>query len=330
MFRKLWRPAALLLALTLLAVACGDDETSDGLTGSIDISGSSTVEPISARNAEKYSALHPDVAITVEGPGTGDGAQLFCAGDIDIGDASRPYRESERETCAANGIEFVELVIGIDGITVLTSTENDAYTCLATSDLYALLGPESQGTQLWSDNNDLAAELGAPNAPYPDERLDITAPGEESGTFDTFVEFLIDGVAGGEEYAETRGAQSIRPDYVASANDNVIIEGVAGSPYSLGWVGYSFYLANQDRVKALEIDAGDGCVTPNTATIASGEYPFSRPLFIYVNLEDAATKPEVAAFVDFYLSEAGLESIDDAGYIRLADYTDTLVAWQGR
>ncbi len=337
MTRKLWQPAAVLLVLTLLAAACGDDSGTTGtsgasaeLSGSIDISGSSTVEPISARNAEKFGNLHPGVAITVEGPGTGDGAQLFCAGDIDIGDASRPYKRSEHDTCAANGIEFVELVIGIDGITVLTSTENDAYTCLATADLYALLGPESQGTELWSDNNELAAEIGAPNAPYPDERLDITAPGEESGTFDTFVEFLIDGAAGGEDYAETRGAESVRPDYVASANDNVIIEGVAGSPYSLGWVGYSFYLANQDRVKALAIDAGGGCIAPDAATIASGEYPFSRPLFIYVNLEAAETKPEVAAFVDFYLSEAGLESIDDAGYIRLADYTDTLDAWQNR
>jgi phosphate transport system substrate-binding protein len=335
----------------MVAAACGDDDDAEttttaaatttaetteateapsgGLSGSIAISGSSTVEPISARNAEKFVAANPDVAISVQGPGTGDGAQIFCAGDIDIGDASRPYKEEELATCAENGIEFVELNVATDGLSVLTSLENDNFDCLGTADLYALLGPESTGFGTWADANDLAAEVGAPNAPYPDEDLVITAPGEESGTFDTFVEFLIDGVAGGEDYAETREAESVRPDYVASANDNVIIEGIAGAPGSLGWVGYAFFLANQDRVKALAIDAtNDGtCVVPTPETIADGSYPFSRPLFIYVNLE-SAMRPEVAAYVDFYLSEEGLASIDETGYIRLADYADVLAAWQ--
>ena len=331
MSRTFGRFAALLLALALVAAACGDDDSGDGgSSGSIDISGSSTVEPISARNAQKFAEANPGVAIKVEGPGTGDGAQLFCTGEIDIGDASRAYKDSEKELCAENGIEFIELVVAIDGLSVLTSTENDAFDCLAPSDLYAVLGPESQGFDKWSDANDLAAELGAPNAPYPDVDLVITAPGEESGTFDTFVEFLIEGKAGGEDYEETRGAETVRPDYVASANDNVIIEGIAGSRYSLGWVGYAFYLANQDRVDTLAIDAGEGCVSPSPEAIASGEYPFARPLFIYVNQEAAETKPEVAAYVDFYLSEAGLESIDQSGYIRLADYGDTLGAWENR
>jgi phosphate transport system substrate-binding protein len=330
MLRKSGRVIALLGALALVAAACGDDDAGSGpeSTGSIAISGSSTVEPISARVAETFAGLHPDVAISVEGPGTGDGAKLFCEGAIDIADASRPYKDSEQEACAANGIEFVELVVAIDGLSVLTSPQNDAFECLATSDLYAVLGPESIGFDNWSDANDLAAELGAPNAPYPDADLVITAPGEESGTFDTFVEFLIDGVAGGEDYAETRGADTVRPDYVASANDNVIIEGVAGSPYSLGWVGYAFYLANQDRVEALAIDAGDGCVAPSAETIADGSYPFSRPLYIYVNKASAQAKPEVAAFVDLYLSEQGLGAVDETGYVRLADYGPTLAAWE--
>ncbi len=200
--------------------------------------------------------------------------------------------------------------------------------CLNTADLYALLGEESIGFDNWSDANALAAEIGAPNAPYPDLPLDITAPGEESGTFDTFVEFLIDGVAGGEKYSDTRGVSNVRPDYVASANDNVIIEGIANAPAGLGWVGYSFFVNNRDKVRALAISAGGGpCVSPTPETIADGSYPFSRPLFIYVN-KAAAARPEVAAFVDLYLTGEGIASVEEKGYVALADYTDTLAAWQ--
>jgi phosphate transport system substrate-binding protein len=265
------------------------------------------------------------VAIKVEGPGTGDGAQLFCTGQIDIGDASRPYKDAEKELCAQNGIEFVELVVAIDGLSVLTSHDNDAFACLADSDLYALMGPESLAFDTWSDADALAAEIGAPNAPYPDADLVITAPGEESGTYDSFVEFAIAGLA------EERGQDAVlRPDYVASPNDNVIIEGVAGSPTSLGFVGFAYYVENQDRVKALAIDGGEGCVAPTHETIADGTYPYSRDLYVYVNTTAATEKPEVAAFVDLYLSEAGLVSIDEAGYVRLADYGPTLEAWENR
>ncbi|MCJ7726838.1 MAG: substrate-binding domain-containing protein [Acidimicrobiia bacterium] len=200
--------------------------------------------------------------------------------------------------------------------------------CLDTADLYALLGDESLGFGSWADANELAAEVGAPHAPYPDMPLDITAPGEESGTFDTFVEFLIDGVAGGEDYAETRGVSNVRPDYVASANDNVIIDGVSNAPAGLGWVGYSFYLSNQDKVRALAISAGGGpCVAPTPETIADGSYPFSRPLFIYVSTASAA-RVEVAAFVDFYLSAEGLASVTEKGYVGLADYAPVIAAWE--
>lgn len=326
---RLMRASALLLAFALPASACGSDDAGDG-AGSVNISGSSTVEPISARNAEKFAALNPGLAISVEGPGTGDGFKLFCQGETDISDASRPIKSAEAETCAANGIEYIELNVAVDGLSVLTSPRNDAFQCLATSDLYALLGPESLGFDNWSDANALAAELGAPNAPYPDSPLVVTAPGEESGTFDTFVEFLIDGVAGGEDYAETRSADSVRPDYVASANDNTIIEGISGTDTSLGWVGYAYFLANQDKAKALGIDAGSGCVAPSPETIADGSYAFSRPLYIYVNAGAAETKPEVAAYVDFYLSADGLASVDETGYVRLADYGPIIAKWQAR
>ena len=346
---NLKRGAALILALALVATACGDDDDaapdptqppgggtastappSAGLDGSINISGSSTVEPISALNAEKFSNANPRVAISVEGPGTGDGFKLFCAGETDISDASRPIKDSEAQLCAENGIDWIELNVAIDGLSVLTSVNNDAVSCLATSDLYALLGPESIGFDNWSVADDLAAELGAPKAPYPDAPLVITAPGEESGTFDTFKEFLIEGVAGGEDYEETRGADSVRPDYVASANDNTIIEGIAGTDTSLGWVGFAFFAANQDRAKAIEIDAGGGCVAPSPGTIADGSYPFSRPLFIYVNAAAAVNKPEVAAYVDFYLSDDGLDSVDETNYIRLADYGPVVAKWEAR
>ena len=329
MFRRLGL-TAVLAVLALVAAACGGDAgggttPAGSLSGSIDISGSSTVEPISARVAEKFSARHPGVAIKVEGPGTGDGAQLFCTGQIDIGDASRPYKDAERELCARNGIEFVELVVAIDGLSVLTSHDNDAVECLASADLYALMGPESTGFGLWADADDLAAEIGAPNAPYPDADLVITAPGEESGTYDSFVEFAIKAIA------EERGQDAVmRPDYVASPNDNVIIEGIAGRPTSLGFVGYAFYVENQERVKALAIDGGEGCVAPTHETIADGRYPYSRLLYLYVNKAAAAEKPAVAAFVDLYLSAEGLASVDEAGYVRLADYGPTVEAWENR
>ncbi|NNF63047.1 MAG: phosphate ABC transporter substrate-binding protein PstS family protein [Acidimicrobiia bacterium] len=322
-------------ALALVAAACGGgDSTSDttaapsdgSLSGSIFVSGSSTVEPISALNAEKFNAMHPNVGVTVEGPGTGDGFKKFCAGESDISDASRAIKESEAEECAAAGIEYVELQVAIDGLSVITSIENNAVSCLTFHDIYALVGPESTGFQNWSDANDLAGDLGGTTAPYPDAPLVVTAPGEESGTYDTFVELVIDDLA---EEREQQGAS--RPDYQASANDNVIIEGISGTATSLGWVGYAFFAENTDKVTALAVDDGEsGCVAPTADTIADGSYPLSRPLFIYVNKAKTAERPELAAFVDFYLSEAGLESVNETGYVELASYEDVIAAWESR
>jgi phosphate transport system substrate-binding protein len=299
------------------------------LSGSIVVSGSSTVEPISARVGEAFDAANPGVATSVEGPGTGDGFARFCAGETDISDASRPINDEEVATCEAAGIEFVELHVATDGITVLTNPANEAVSCLALSDIYALTGPESEGFANWSDANDLAAELGAPNAPYPDEPLVIYGPGEESGTYDTFVEFAI------ADLAEERvGEDSVftRADYNASANDNAIVQGIVDNPSSLGWVGFAFFEENADVVKAIEIDAaGDGtCVAPTAETIAAFEYPMSRPLFIYVTTNDLASRPELKAFVDYYLSDEGLAWVSDAGYVQLPaeDIAATQAAWE--
>lgn len=330
MKRRTWWIAAI-AAIALIAAACSSDDGDessdggDGGTSAIAVSGSSTVEPISAVNAKAFSD-ETGAGISVAGPGTGDGFKSFCAGETDISDASRPIKDSEKESCAEAGVEFVELNVAIDGLSVLTSNNNSAVSCLTFHDLYALLGPESTGFATWDAANDLAAELGGTTGPYPSADLTVTAPGEESGTYDTFVELVL------EDLAEERGQDAAtRPDYVASPNDNVIIEGIAGSDTSLGWVGYAFFLENQDRVKALAVDDGEsGCVEPTPETIAGGEYPLSRALYIYVNTGKAESNPALADFVDFYLSDEGLAAVSETGYVPLADYTDERARWDAR
>lgn len=307
---------SLAMVVALVAAACGGgDSETDGAGGDstrLTISGSSTVEPITARVGEAYKGSNPEVGITVEGPGTGDGFKRFCNGETEVSDASRPIKESEAANCAEAGINYVELKIAFDGLTVMTAPENGAVACLDFADLYALIGPESEGFSTWSDANSLAAELGGANAPYPNEPLIITAPGEESGTYDTFIEFVI------EDPAEERGQDAAaRADYQASANDNVIVENIAGNPTSLGWVGYAFYVENQDTLKAIDIDGGEGCVTPSDASIADGSYPLARALYIYVNTDKAAENPQLSEFIDFYLSDEGLVAVAAAGYVDL-------------
>jgi phosphate transport system substrate-binding protein len=319
---------AVVAALGLLAGACGstNDATTTsaaGAAGSIAVSGSSTVEPITARVAEAFSAANSGVGVTVEGPGTGDGFARFCAGEIDIADASRPISDEEAATCASAGIEYVELHIATDGITVVTSPENADISCLSFGDLYALTGPESEGFANWSDANDLALEVGGIGG-FPDVPLVITAPGEESGTYDTYVDMVFGDIA------EERGTdEAARADYQASANDNVIVDNVGQNPSSLGWVGYAFFDENADSLKAIEVDGGDGCVSPTADSIASFEYPLSRPLFIYVSLNRLAGNPNLGPFVDYYLSDEGLTAVTEAGYVALpaADLEETRAAW---
>jgi phosphate transport system substrate-binding protein len=322
-----------LAALSLLAAGCGGDDTAGGggggggddlstLTGEIFISGSSSVEPISSLVAELFAEEAPDVQITVEGPGTGDGFELFCNGETDVSDASRPIEEEEIAACEQNGITYTELEVALDGISVLTHPDNSAVTCLNTADLYALSGPESEGFTSWSDANQLGEEVGGIGTPYPDADLSITAPGEESGTFDAYVE-----LAGFEDIGVERGlseeeAATTRPDYQSSSNDNVIIDGIAGSPSSFGWVGYSFYEQNQDVVKAIEISAEDesGCTAPTFETISEGSYPLSRSLFIYVNNQKAAESEALQAYVDYYMSDTGIRtSVEEVSYVTLPD-----------
>ena len=341
---RMTRYVIVLGVVALIAAACGESNGSGGggsegggtevdqnLTGEIFISGSSTVEPISSLVAEFFAEQAPGVSITVEGPGTGDGFELFCNGETDVSDASRPIDEEEIAVCEENGVEYTELEVALDGISVLTSPSNTDVTCLNNGDLYALLGPESEGFDNWSDADDLGEEVGGSAVPYPDAALDVTAPGEESGTFDAFIE-----LAGFEDIGVERGlsedeAATSRPDYQASANDNVIIDGISGSDSSLGWVGFSFFEQNQDVVKALEVDGGDGCVAPAFESIADGSYPLSRSLFIYVNNQKAAESPALQAYVDLYTSDDGiLTAVEEVSYVTLPDdrVEQTRATWE--
>ncbi len=327
------------LVMALLAAGCSSNDsdntgstggasTSAPPTGSITISGSSTVEPISSDVAELYNEVAPDVSISVDGPGTGDGFVLFCDGETDISDASRPIEPEEKQACKKNGIGFVELEIGIDGITVMTSPDNSSVTCLNDGDLYALFGPESNGIDTWNGADDLAKQVGG-TGNFPDAPLEITAPGTESGTYDAFIELTgIEDIALDQGVAEDKAA-SLRTDYNASPNDNVIITAMEGSPSSLGFVGFAFAQSAGDQIKEIQVDGGDGCVAPTTDTIADGSYPLSRSLYIYVN-KDKINDPAVNGYVSFYVGEDGLNTaVSETGYIPLpADrIAATQAAW---
>jgi len=324
--RKWLTVIAAVTSLTLVAAACGGDDDGGGggstgsedLTGTIVVSGSSTVLPISSLVAELFNEeVAPNVAISVDGPGTGDGFELFCAGETDVSDASRPIDEEEIAACEEAGIGYVELEVAIDGIAVMTNPANDAVACLNQADLYALFGPESEGFTSWADANALAGEVGG-TGNFPDAPLEITAPGEESGTYDSFIE-----INGFEDIAIERGipedeAASLQKDYQASPDDNVIIAAMEGSDTPLGFVGFAYAEAAGDLIKEIEIDGGSGCVAPTTETIADGSYPISRSLYIYVNTAKAAESPALSAFVDYYLSDAGLvDVVGEVGYVSL-------------
>ena len=314
--------------------ASADDGGGTGAAeGEIFVSGSSTVEPITNAAAEAFAADNGGFQYTVEGPGTGDGFALFCNGETDISDASRAISEEEIALCEEAGVEYVELLVAYDGLSVITSAENTDVTCLSFLDLYALLGPESEGFNNWSDANDLAADLegelgdefGALNAPYPDAELVISAPGEESGTYDSFVEIVFGDIA------EARGTEEVaRIDYPSSPNDNTIIDNISGSPTSLGWVGLAF-AAEAEGIASIEVDGGDGCVAPSEETVADESYPISRPLFIYPNLAAVEENPALGPFIDFYVTE-GLALAGDVGYVARTDEQGqaTADAWEGR
>ncbi len=315
---RLWLTMGAISALALVVAACGGGggngeggDTGGGGGGSDDIAvqGSSTVAPITQAAANDFGEDNESARITVGSGGTGNGMEAFCAGETDIADASRPMDpEEERPTCEENGVEFITLPIGLDGIAVTANPENDWVQDVTLEELETMWAPDSEGNvSTWSDVN----------SEWPDNELALFGPGTESGTFDFFTEVVT-----GEE-------GSSRSDYQASEDDNVLVQGVSGDQNALGYFGLAFYENNQDALKLVSVDG----VEPTADTISSGEYPISRPLFIYVNREKLENKQILQDFVSFYLEEGNLdEFVTNSGYVALPDSTiaETRTQYQER
>jgi phosphate transport system substrate-binding protein len=299
------------VAVTVALAACGGgggDASSggDSLTGEVIIDGSSTVYPIQEAVAEEFQIAHPDVRVSVGFSGSGGGFKRFCNGETDISDASRPIHDSERENCAAAGIEFTELPLAIDGLSVVVNPENDFVQCLTVQELKRIWEPGSEVTT-WQDVR----------SEWPAEEISLYGPGTDSGTFDYFTEVIV-----GEDGAS-------RPDYQASEDDNILVQGIAGDEYALGYFGYAYVVENPDRLKLVGVDSGNGCVQPADETIADGSYtPLSRPLFIYVK-HAALSKPAVREYVTYTLQNAP-ELVPSTGYLPLSaeDYQNDLTQLQ--
>jgi phosphate transport system substrate-binding protein len=300
------------LALTLVVSACaGGNQTSGGdtaspaaegggdLSGSIAIDGSSTVFPVSEAMAEEFMAANSGVQVTVGTSGTGGGFEKFCAGETQVSNASRPIEQDEIQACQEAGIEFVELPVAQDALTVVVNPQNDWATCLTVEELNTIWAPEAQGQ---------VSNWNQVNPEFPDAPLALYGPGTDSGTFDYFTDEI-----NGEEGAS-------RGDYTASEDDNVIVQGVSNDPNALGYFGYAYYEENANSLKAVEIDGGEGCVAPSPETVLDGTYtPLSRPLFVYVSTQALEERPEVQAFVDFYLDQQNASLVEEVGYIPLSD-----------
>ena len=269
------------------------------LEGDIDIDGSSTVFPITEAMAEEFGyATEGNVKITVGVSGTGGGFTKFCAGETVISDASRPIKQSEVELCAENGIEYIELPVAIDGISIMVNPNNNFVECVTVDELHIMWAPEAEGVV----TNWIEVRAG-----WPDEELRLYAPGVDSGTFDYFTETV-----NGE-------SQASRGDFLPSEDDNVLVTGIAGDRGALGYFGYAYYAENANRLKLVAVDGGDGCITPTEETINNGTYaPLSRPLFIYV-ASDALNQPHVEAFVEYYLNPDNRNLVSETGYIPFPD-----------
>jgi phosphate transport system substrate-binding protein len=264
----------------------------------VTIDGSSTVFPITELTGEEFELANPGVKVPVAFSGTGGGFKKFCAGETDINDASRPIKasdEGEGVACKTNAIEYVELQVAIDGLTVVVNPGNEFASCLTVAELAKIYGPDSPAKLLWSDVR----------AGFPAEEVERYMPGADSGTFDYFTEEI-----NGEVDAATTHATQ-------SENDNELVTGVAGDVHAIGFFGYAYFVENQDKLKALQVDGGAGCVAPTEQTINDNSYsPLSRPLFIYPSVTAAKTRPELKAFVDYYLANTN-EFSAEVGYIAM-------------
>ncbi len=293
------------IALTLLA--CGNNKKEEG-SSAIAIDGSSTVYPVTEAMAEEFRAVEPKVNVTIGVSGTGGGFKKFGRGEVDIANASRPIKEDEKAIADENNITYVELEVAYDGLAVLIHPENDWVDCFTVAELKKIWEPEAQGTIMrW---NQIRPE-------WPDEEIHLFGPGVASGTFDYFTEAIV-GKSG-----------SSRGDYTASEDDNVLVQGVSGDKYGLGFFGLAYYEENKDKLKMAAVEGGAGCVEPSLETVRDGSYaPLSRPLFIYVNSSSLENQKTID-FVNFYLTEAaGL--LSDVGYVPLteAEYAEEIATFE--
>jgi phosphate transport system substrate-binding protein len=303
--------AALAISGLFIATACtspaasgtptqGTNPTQAALSGTVTIDGSSTVYPITELVAEEFQIANPGVQVPVAFSGTGGGFKKFCAGETDINDASRPIKaddEGEGVACDTNGVEWIELQVAIDGLTVVVNPDNEFASCLTVEELATIYGPDSPQHLLWSDVNPA----------FPAEEVQRYMPGADSGTFDYFTEEI-----NGETDAATTWATQ-------SEDDNTLVTGVAGDTYAIGFFGYAYYIENTDKLEAVEVDGGAGCVAPTEETINTNTYsPLSRPIFIYPDIGKAKDRPELKAFVDYYLANTNAFS-SEVGYIALPD-----------
>jgi phosphate transport system substrate-binding protein len=307
-----WAIPASLVALALSLNACGgttstpeatsgggasQNASNSGAAGKVLVDGSSTVFPISEAMAEEFQKANPNIKITVGVSGTGGGFKKFCAGETDISNASRPIKKEEIELCEKGKIEYIELPIAYDGLSVVVNPQNDWAKCLKPDDLKKMWEPEAQGkVKSWKD---IRPE-------FPDEPLSLYGAGTDSGTYDYFAEAVV-------------GEKKTRGDYTASEDDNTLVQGVSGGKSSLAFFGYAYYQENKEKLKLVEIDGGAGCVAPSPETIADGTYqPLSRPEFIYVK-KDAMSRPEVKAFIEYQMNPANKKLVSEVGYVPLPD-----------
>lgn len=264
------------------------------LSGTVKIDGSSTVFPISEAVAEEFQKLHRDVKVTVGISGTGGGMKKFANGEIDVADASRKQKPAEAEAAKVKGLEGIELPVAYDGIAVVVHPQNTFVDCITTADLKKIWDKDSP-VKTWKDVR----------AEWPAEPIKLYGPGTDSGTFDYFTEHI-----NGKE-------KQSRSDYVASEDDNVLVKGVSGDKFGMGYFGYAYFDENKSKLKALTVDGGKGCVAPTIETINNGTYPISREIFIYPE-KKALKRPEIAEFVKFYLSNAP-KLVKQAKYVPLPD-----------
>ncbi|SDL61394.1 phosphate ABC transporter substrate-binding protein, PhoT family [Salinimicrobium catena] len=289
------RKLLLITAVSLTVLSCGNNKK-DKETSSINIDGSSTVYPVTEAIAEEYRSEDPDVDVTIGVSGTGGGFKKFGRGETDISNASRPIKEDEKKIAEQNNIDFIELEVAYDGLAVVVNPENDWVDCFTVEQLKKIWEPGAQGTIThWNQIN----------PEWPNEEIHLFGPGVASGTFDYFTEAIV-GESG-----------SSRGDYTASEDDNVLVQGVSGDKYGLGFFGLAYYEENEDKLRMVAVDGGEGCVEPSTQTVSDGSYaPLSRPLFVYVNSSSIQNNPKVVDFMNFYLNEAP-SLLKDVGYVPL-------------